>query len=1344
MVLSNFFRKRPQSQPENQETFILETILTPSALVDDGNDTPDLVLVNPPDDLLDEVDIGENQDVLADSLPELDIADEDIEDIAFITVNEVAAPGFDSGVFTVGDTGEVSIDFLFDGGKYQGELAIFSLEGMPDYDSDPEGFISEAASRALSDSELGYVVISDSDEGAKFSGELGERDRNSGDYLGVKSFQMNPGDEFGFMLVPKGTVEEVFDNPAIGGAKRPLFSMATANPDDAFHVGQLADVTGDGNTFVIEDLRVDGKSDGDYNDLIFQVKGATGTGEEVLIDDVIADGKDWRDTEVGQELIDYTIESIKPTVTISATDADATESGNPGEFVVTRTGDTDTELTVNYTVVGTATNGDDYSTLTGTVVIPEGSNTVTIPINVVDDAEIEGEETVTINLLEDSTYKLDETTSDTVNIIDNDEIPIIDNDEITIDVSEIPGFELLDKPLEVADGVWFVGTGPSPDQLRILTPFNIDAADTINTDQLQPGGDLGLNLDGDGITVGVWDGGHIRSTHQEFGNRVVFGDSSAGLSNHATHVGGTIGATGVDPRALGMANQVNLRSYDWNNDIAEIGASASLIDLSNHSYGRIAGWTRRFNWNIGNFDAWFEDRSQFSIEGATFGKYDSNVRSLDQVLYDNPDLLSVWAAGNDRNDEFTNALGDNRYMTYLSSPVQGIPFVGSGYYLVSTDVLPAPPSDGNGGSGYDTLSPAQVAKNTLVVGAIEDITADPYEKNDVSITSFSSWGPTDDGRIKPDVVANGSGLISSGANSDNHYYSNSGTSMAAPSVTGTAALLIEHYQNLFNDSPRSATTKGLLIHTAFDAGNVGPDYIHGWGVVDAAAAATFLTSASSNTDSSNWLTEGTYSRTKQTIEVESDGTKPLKATIAWTDPPGNSQGSGLDVDTSVLVNDLELRITGPDGTTYYPWTLDPDNPANPAVRNKANSLDNVEQVLIDAPVAGKYQIHIDRKGSSFEQDYSLLVSGAKNSTKLVDLSGLSFDVVQEPRNTGQSFTTKFKIQNSQADSSGSFDVDFYLSKNSTISTADRYLGSYRVSNVLGNSSTGTLLKSLRLPSWEDPFWDGNVNGTNFHIGMIVDADNEVVEINESNNRNNGFLKSYDNLRVNNILVGAWSANGNFDNFKQQIRDRWNQGYELIGVDGHNGGWFGIFGQAQRPNAYYYASRLSTFEQQIQDQWDAGLNLIDVEYGDGRWLGVFGRDSGRNAWSYSSNFNNFRQQIEDRWDQGYELVDVGYGDGRWFGVFADTPRPNAYSFDNNFDNFKQRIRDRWDQGLDLIDVEYGDGRWFGIFGPDDGRNAYSSANNFDDFRQRIEDRWDQGYELVDVTYGDGRWFGVFQD
>jgi hypothetical protein len=89
-----------------------------------------------------------------------------------------------------------------------------------------------------------------------------------------------------------------------------------------------------------------------------------------------------------------------PTVTISATDASAAETltsqtPNPGQFTITRTGSTTTALTVNYSVGGTATNGSDYSSLTGSVVIPVGATSVTLPINVIDDTQVEGNESLT-------------------------------------------------------------------------------------------------------------------------------------------------------------------------------------------------------------------------------------------------------------------------------------------------------------------------------------------------------------------------------------------------------------------------------------------------------------------------------------------------------------------------------------------------------------------------------------------------------------------------------------------------------------------------------------------------------------------------------------------------------------------------------------------------------------------------------------------------------------------------------------------------------------------------------------------------------------------------------------
>ncbi|WP_083883620.1 S8 family serine peptidase [Spirulina subsalsa] len=298
MVFSWF--KKSSSTPDETplfQAFILEPILTPSGLIDVGEDGIEL----DPEMALETLEVFEAAVEITDPL-EVDL--NDLEVLPFMeTFDQSEGVEFTSGVFTVGETGEVTIDFVFDGGKYQGELAIFSLEGMEEFEPGSVDFIREAVARSLSDSEMGYVVISDRLEGARFSGELGEPDWNTGEYLGEKTFQMRPGDTFGVMLVPNGTVQRLAANPSAGGSLRPLFSLATANPDDGLNLGQIADVTGEGMTFAWEDARVDGKTDFDYNDIIFRVNGARG--EAIHIEEVINPALDWRETELGRALIEY-------------------------------------------------------------------------------------------------------------------------------------------------------------------------------------------------------------------------------------------------------------------------------------------------------------------------------------------------------------------------------------------------------------------------------------------------------------------------------------------------------------------------------------------------------------------------------------------------------------------------------------------------------------------------------------------------------------------------------------------------------------------------------------------------------------------------------------------------------------------------------------------------------------------------------------------------------------------------------------------------------------------------------------------------------------------------------
>ncbi len=486
---------------------------------------------------------------------------------------------------------------------------------------------------------------------------------------------------------------------------------------------------------------------------------------------------------------------------------------------------------------------------------------------------------------------------------------------------------------------------------------NADAAITTRTDQLWPGGILGLSLTGNGYThLGEWDGGGVRTTHQELTGRVTQGDSPSGLSNHATHVAGTMIASGVDAQAKGMAYQGNLKAFEWNNDEAEMSTEAANgMELSNHSYGYITGW-HQDSYGLWH---WYGDVTVDQNESYYFGFYDTQAQDWDQIAYDAPYYLIVKSAGNDRSD---------------TAPAAGTAHShnGSGSY---TDTHYDDGYDG----GYDVLRSAAVSKNVLTVGAVADM-SEYEDPTSVRMTTFSSWGPTDDGRIKPDIVANGDGLYSSTAGADNEYSTYSGTSMASPNATGTMVLLQQHYRNTHGGSAmRSATLKALVIHTADEAGDyTGPDYSYGWGILNAEEAARRINDdTKQNVIDEQVLNDGgVYTRT-----ITASGNSPLKVTIVWTDPPGTPVAAALDPPDPMLVNDLDLRITR-NTTTYYPWKLDRNNPSAAATNNSENNIDNVEQVYIAEPTAGSYTITVDHDGTltNGSQAFSIIISGIDEYT----------------------------------------------------------------------------------------------------------------------------------------------------------------------------------------------------------------------------------------------------------------------------------------------------------------------------------------------------------------------------
>jgi hypothetical protein len=502
---------------------------------------------------------------------------------------------------------------------------------------------------------------------------------------------------------------------------------------------------------------------------------------------------------------------------------------------------------------------------------------------------------------------------------------------------------------------------------------NTIAATTTRANQLWAGGASGLNLSGSSANMknklAVWDGGKVLSTHVELTGRITQVDAASSLSDHATHVTGTMIASGVNPIAKGMAHGIQgILAYDFTNDGSEITAAAANLVLSNHSYGIISGWYYNSSPSDGSGARW-EFRGRFGdTEDYKFGYYDAGAKEFDDIAYNAPYYLIVKSAGNNRNDNG--------------------PAVGAAYYRYNASGVMATagvrPAGISSNDGYDILPMDANAKNILTVGAVNGIVSGYSKPSDVVISAFSSWGPTDDGRIKPDIVADGVNVISSIATGNSDYESQSGTSMSAPNATGSLLLLQEYYSKLKSGTfMRSATLKGLAIHTAEEAGSApGPDYSYGWGLLNVEKGASVIKAAvpSNNAATSehllyeNTLANGaTFTKT-----VVASGKGQLSATISWTDVSGavTPSASALNDRTIKLVNDLDIRITK--GTsTYMPWILDPTFPSSSATRGD-NIRDNVERVDIDSVVPGQtYTITVSHKGtlSSGSQAYSLLVSG---------------------------------------------------------------------------------------------------------------------------------------------------------------------------------------------------------------------------------------------------------------------------------------------------------------------------------------------------------------------------------
>lgn len=471
--------------------------------------------------------------------------------------------------------------------------------------------------------------------------------------------------------------------------------------------------------------------------------------------------------------------------------------------------------------------------------------------------------------------------------------------------------------LAAEEGVLWVEEGPPP-----LSATNDGARAALNVDELQAGG-----LTGSGVKLFVFDAGTVETTHQAFTGRLTVIDAQP-KQDHPTHVAGTAAGSGS-----GSPGGRNLKGV------------APAATIFSAGYQQFAGTTLFWD-NAGDIEndyavarnVYGVDLGTNSIGSNTAangyncaieGDYGVSSALIDGIVRgDNTEVgsgvIMTWANGNERSG--------------------GTP-------------------RGRCGSHFFTTAPPSCAKNPIHVGATNS--------DGKSMTNFSSWGPCDDGRLKPTVTGPGceSGLV----NGETYIYSAllgntyggsgwCGTSMATPAVAGVATLAIQQYRITTGNAairPPNALMKAWMIHTAQDQGQAGPDYIYGYGHVDGARVINLITSTTKyRTDAIS--TQGEVDTFTYNVPP---GSGEFKVSLVWDDYAATPIISNA---APALVNDLDLEIVAPDGSTiFYPFSLDPANPEKAATATARNSRDNQEQVIVKNPVAGNWTIKV--KGTTVPQ-----------------------------------------------------------------------------------------------------------------------------------------------------------------------------------------------------------------------------------------------------------------------------------------------------------------------------------------------------------------------------------------
>ncbi|WP_167879456.1 S8 family serine peptidase, partial [Methanococcoides sp. NM1] len=460
-----------------------------------------------------------------------------------------------------------------------------------------------------------------------------------------------------------------------------------------------------------------------------------------------------------------------------------------------------------------------------------------------------------------------------------------------------------------------------------LQPVLLNNNATIIMNVIPARNNYGLN--GSEQIIGIADTGldtgvNDTSMHDDLEGRIKeiysWGDSDASDGHgHGTHVAGSAMGNGLNSSGLysGAAPEAQLVFQAIGDSVGNL-YSVDLNALFTQAYSDGAR-IHSNSWGVNN--------------SSKYGSYTSRSQTVDEFMWNQPEMLILFAAGNSRQ------------------------------YSINESILP----------------PA-TAKNCLSVGASENFRP-PYlsADNPDDIASFSSCGPTDDGRIKPDVIAPGTWIASIRSSQagtgnywgivDDDYAYMGGTSMSTPLTAGTAALVRQYYVENDPIPPSAALIKATLVNGAVDTGNHVNN--QGWGRVDLynslfPSSPVGIRYFDNKTGLSNesWHTE----------QYISSG-PPLKISLVWTDYPASLSAA------DTLVNNLDLKLESPNTTIYY---------GNGAPDTK----NNVEQIYLEVTEGGWYNISVNGINiPSGPQPFALVISGAftNDTTAPSSVTGLSGD-----------------------------------------------------------------------------------------------------------------------------------------------------------------------------------------------------------------------------------------------------------------------------------------------------------------------------------------------------------------